>query len=100
MNLIPDLRLFSYKFTNDSGFAPNPFGGVMTLATCKPMIRKSKRIDDWIAGFTSGKLNGDPVGRERLIYLMQVTGKIAFEEYCNNTSYDIKKPVTDSTLNN
>ena len=31
-----DVRLFSYKMTNDSGFAPNPFGLTLTLATCKP----------------------------------------------------------------
>ena len=56
---IPNIRLFSYKLTNDSGFAPNPFGRVMTLATCKPKIRQSKIPGDWIAGFTSGHLNGD-----------------------------------------
>ena len=27
------MRLFSYKMTNDSGFAPNPFGHTLTLAT-------------------------------------------------------------------
>lgn len=29
------IRLFSYKQTDDTGFAPNPFHGVCTLATCK-----------------------------------------------------------------
>ena len=51
------IRLFSYKLTNDGGFAPNPFWGALTLATCKPQIRLSKRIGDWIAGFSSGTLN-------------------------------------------
>ena len=31
---------YSYIITRDYGFAPNPFGGVCTLATCKPKIRK------------------------------------------------------------
>ena len=35
------MEIFSYVITHDSGFAPNPFGGFLTLATCKPKIRKS-----------------------------------------------------------
>lgn len=95
-----DIRLFSYKLRNDSGFAPNPFGGVMTLATCKPKIRESKKPGDWIAGFTSVRFNGDAVGSERLIYLMQVTDKMLISEYWNNSEYEMKKPVSDSTRKN
>jgi hypothetical protein len=53
------MRLFAYKMTHDTGFAPNPFHGACTLATCKPQIRLHKRVGDWIAGFTSKRLNGD-----------------------------------------
>ena len=67
-----EIRLFSYKMTHDTGFAPNPFGGFMTLATCKPKIRECKKIGDWIAGFTSGQLNDEFVGKEKLVYLMQI----------------------------
>lgn len=37
------MRLFAYKMTHDTGFAPNPFWGYLTLATCKPKIREKKR---------------------------------------------------------
>ena len=50
-------RLFSFKITRDTGFAPNPFWGRLTLATCKPRIRASKRPSNWIAGFTSRSLS-------------------------------------------
>ena len=40
------MRLFSYKMTSDTGFAPNPFGRRVTLATCKPMIRQSTHEGD------------------------------------------------------
>ena len=43
------MRLFAYKMTHDTGFAPNPFWGCLTLATCKPKIRESKRPGDWVA---------------------------------------------------
>ena len=87
-----NIRLFSYKMTHDTGFAPNPFHGVLTLANCKPLMRKTKKIDDWIAGFTSKALNGDKVGKERLVYLMKVTDKITYEKYWNDSIYKSKKP--------
>lgn len=86
------MRLFSYKMTNDSGFAPNPFFGVLTLATCKPRIRNSKRIGDWLAGFTSKRLCNDGVGEERLIFLMQVTGKLPTSEYFAHPDFQQKIP--------
>ena len=33
--------LFSYVVATDSGFAPNPFFGLCTLACCKPAIRRA-----------------------------------------------------------
>jgi len=86
------MRLFSYKLTHDTGFAPNPFFGFLTLANCKPLIRRHKIIGDWIAGFTSDKLCGDNIGDERLIYLMHITNKITYYEYFNAQKYKIKIP--------
>lgn len=92
------IRLFCYKMTNDSGFAPNPFHGLLTLANCKPGIRRSKKIGDWIAGFTSKALNGDAVNDERLIYLMKVTTKIDYYEYWINSIYNSKIPKLESDI--
>jgi hypothetical protein len=88
------MSLVSYKMTNDSGFAPNPFHGYLTLATCKPGIRRSgnRRIGDWIAGFTSTSLCGDPVGGERLIYLMRVDEILPIEEYFRDHRFQVKIP--------
>jgi hypothetical protein len=86
------MRLFSYKLTNDSGFAPNPFFGNMSLATCKPRVRNSKGIGDWIAGFTSKTLCDDEVGEERLVFLMQVTDKIPTSEYFHHPNFQQKIP--------
>lgn len=35
-------RLYSYKMTDDSGFAPNPLSRILTLATCKASMGRSK----------------------------------------------------------
>ncbi len=85
-------KLFSYKLTHDTGFAPNPFWGFLTLANCKPFIRLSKREGDWIAGFTSEKLCGDVVGKERLVFLMEVTEKKPFADYFLSPRFKKKRP--------
>ena len=43
------MRLHSYVVARDYGFAPNPFLGVCTLATCKP-----KSAPPWELGFFDG----------------------------------------------
>jgi hypothetical protein len=90
--------LYSYKMTNDSGFAPNPFYGVLTLATCKPKIRLLRGVGDYIAGFTSKRLCGDEVGQERLIFLMKVTEKLTIEQYYNNSRFQCKIPSESSNF--
>lgn len=89
--------LYSYKMTDDTGFAPNPFFGFLTLATCKPQIRLKKNKGDYIVGFTSKELCGDPPGHERLVYIMKVTGKITFDEYWAGQRYAVKKYSRHST---
>ena len=46
-------KAMGYKMTHDTGFAPNPFHGALTLATCKPAVRLTRGRCDWVAGFTS-----------------------------------------------
>ena len=75
----PVLR--SYKMVSDRGFAPNPYEGFLTLATCKPGIRKCHAIGHWLAGFTSKKLNRDEVGKEKLVYLAEIDDKFPMWQY-------------------
>lgn len=86
------MRLFAYKMTHDTGFAPNPFWGFLTLATCKPWLRRSKRAGDWIAGFTSKQLCGDEPGDERLVFLMQVDERIALADYFRDRRFQPRIP--------
>ena len=90
--------LFAYKLTDDTGFAPNPFHGVLTLATCKPEIRASKKPGSFVGGFTSGDLCGDKVGQERLVFIMKITSKINYESYFIDPKFQCKKPSGDSRI--
>ena len=95
--LVNPVTLYSYKVAYDSGFAPNPFFGVLTLATCKPGMRRNCQPGHWVAGFTSGTLNGDPVGQERLVYLMKVDNRMTLGEYFEHPDFQCKKPNINST---
>ena len=82
--------MFVYVIARDFGFAPNPFFGSCTLATCKPGIRKSAKVGDWILG-VAGKQLGNAIHR-KCILLMQVSEKMSFQEYWEDERYELKKP--------
>jgi len=85
---------FSYVLKRDYGFAPNPFNGICTLATCKPQIRIKAQVDDWIIG-TSSTANKKV---SRIIFIMKVNEKISFNEYWEDLRFQIKKPVKNGSL--
>ncbi|SEP08714.1 hypothetical protein SAMN05192574_12160 [Mucilaginibacter gossypiicola] len=87
------VNVFIYVVDRDLGFAPNPFHGYCTLATCKPRIRNSAKINDWIIGVGGSRLKA----AGRCIFAMKVTNKITFNEYWNNDEYKDKKPVRNGS---
>ena len=72
--------LFSYCLPYDLGSAPNPFWGRCTLAICKPCIRQTAKIGDWVVGTGSATspLRNNAIS---VVYAMQVTEKLSMEEY-------------------
>lgn len=83
-------RIHSYVVRYDSGFAPNPFYGYCTLATCKPGIRRSASIGDWVVGSGS---DAKTIRRgEHLVYAMRVTEVMTFDEYDADPRFAPKKP--------
>ena len=89
------MKLYSYIITRDFGFAPNPYFGYCTLATCKPRIRRYAEIGDWIAGFGSVQT---PYSH-KLVYMMRVDSTMTFDEYWNSPTFQIKKPVFNRSGN-
>ncbi|MBE5934278.1 MAG: hypothetical protein E7262_00615 [Lachnospiraceae bacterium] len=83
--------IYCYKIIRDYGFAPNPFFNVCTLATCKPQIRKSAKIGDWVAGF-GGLKTSVP---NKLVYLMRVDNIKTFDEYWHDAEFLCKIPRFD-----
>lgn len=82
------MRLYSYVVARDFGFAPNPFYNTCTLATCKPIIRRTARIGDWVLG--TGTAAEKKAGY--LVYIMRVSEIMTFDEYWQSERFQKKKP--------
>lgn len=85
-------RGYSYIIKRDFGFAPNPFQGILTLATCKPGIRKHAQVGDYLIG-NSPKINGN-----KLIFIAKVSEKTTFDEYWNDPKFQNKKAVMNGSF--
>lgn len=84
------VRIHSYVVRYDSGFAPNPFYGYCTLATCKPAIRRGAELDDWVIGSASDDRSIKRGGH--LVYAMKVTEVVTFDAYSSDPRFQAKKP--------
>ncbi len=72
------MKLYTYIVARDYGFAPNPFHGFCTLATCKPRIRSVAAVGEWVVGTGAATKYNYP---GRLIYTMQVSELMDFDGY-------------------
>jgi hypothetical protein len=89
------MSLFTYIVARDYGFAPNPFHGCCTLATCKPDVRAKASVGDWVVG-TGAKGNYNLAGY--LIYAMKVDEVMGFDSYWNDIRFLYKRPVMNGSL--
>lgn len=89
------MKLFSYVVARDYGFAPNPFYGYCTLATCKPRIRALAEKGDWVIG-TGAKTKYNLSGK--LIFAMQVEETMNFDDYWKDQRFFSKRPILNGSL--
>jgi hypothetical protein len=78
-------KIYSYILKCDSGAAPNPFWGICTLTICKPAIRRTAKICDWIIGTGSKRVKLED-GKyhdfsSHLVYAMKISNKLTLTEY-------------------
>lgn len=86
-------KVYIYVVARDFGFAPNPFHGVCTLATCKPGIRSTAVGGDWIIGMASAKLKLPG----HCVFAMKVTQTSSFDDYWSDPAFSDKKPIRNGT---
>lgn len=88
------MRLYSYVVARDFGFAPNPFYGFCTLATCKPDIRQTAQVGDWVIG-TGSRSKGR---QGHLVFAMRVLEATTFDEYWADPRFVWKRPSLHGSL--
>jgi hypothetical protein len=76
-----NMNIYVYKMVADNGGAPCVSDGLLTLAICKPMIRKMAEVNSLVFGF-GGKEYG-----EKLIYVAKVTEKLRDGDYYRQPKY-------------
>jgi hypothetical protein len=70
-------KIYFYKLTVDGGGAPCVHNSLISLAICKPMIRRTAEAGDLLFGFAASSLHRD----NRLIYIAKVTETSDSGEY-------------------
>lgn len=70
-------NIFFYKLTADTGAAPCVEHGLLSLAICKPKIRRRAKCGDLIFGFAANSLNRD----NRLIYIAAIGENLSDGSY-------------------
>lgn len=88
------MRLYSYVVARDYGFAPNPFYGYCTLATCMPVIRRTAQVGDWVVG--TGSVTKGLDGR--LVFAMRVDETMTYNEYWADDRFARKRPNLSGSL--
>lgn len=81
-------QVYIYVVARDFGFAPNPFHGTCSLATCKADLRRVAQVGDWVIGMGGGRLKATG----RCIFAMKVTETATYEEYWEDPNYRAKRP--------
>ncbi|ANF83712.1 hypothetical protein A7J50_0261 [Pseudomonas antarctica] len=79
------MKIFSYVVARDFGFAPNPFHGFCTLATCKPLIRNAAELGDIIVGTAAAPRSNE------IVFFMEVNEILTFDDYWNDVRFAVKK---------
>jgi hypothetical protein len=90
------MKIYSYIVKYVTGLAPNPFFGKLTLNVCKPVIRRTANVGDWIIGTGSRNVktksgNKDYAGK--LVYAMKITAKMTMKEYDTYCQEELNKKI-------
>jgi len=84
------VRVHTYVIATDAGSAPNYDRPFVTLAVCKPRIRRKAEIGELVLAFAGKQVNSTEP--HSVVWAGVVTEKISFAEYWNDRRFASKKP--------
>ena len=87
------MTVWRYVIVNDDGSAPN-YERPVTLAICKPAIRRNAREGDIILAFKGRRLcaRGERWNHNELVWGGVISAKLRFSDYWNDKRFQKKKP--------
>lgn len=91
--MIEGPRIFRYVVRQDRGGSPDPFHGWCSLAVCKPQIRRSARVGDWILGLRSRH-------NDQVIYAMRLDEVMSLGDYWADSRFIAKRSGGDGPPDN
>lgn len=78
-------KLYTYRIVTDAGTAPHVGDGILTLTLCKPGIRKSAKVGDYVLALVAlqhEKITGKGEDRYyKAAYLFQISEVVPMSEY-------------------
>lgn len=83
--MVGEARIFRYVVRVDRGGSPNPSHGWCSLAVCKPMIRRTARVGDWIIGLRSR-------ANDQVVFAMAVDEVLPLADYWRDARFRAKRP--------
>jgi hypothetical protein len=84
------MRVHTYVIATDAGSAPNYDPPAVTLAVCKPRIRKKAKVGELVLAFAGAKVN--PTSRHSVVWTGIVSEILTFSEYWGDRRFASKKP--------
>lgn len=85
-----NLRVHTYVIATDAGSAPNYDPPAVTLAVCKPRIRKKAKVGDIVLAFAGSAVN--PTSSHSVVWAGIVSEVLTIAEYWNDARFTSKKP--------
>ncbi len=84
------MRVHTYVIATDAGSAPNYDPPAVTLAVCKPRIRKKANVGELVLAFAGSAVN--PISGHSVVWAGIVSEVLTFTEYWNDRRFASKKP--------
>lgn len=84
------MRVHTYVIATDLGSAPNYDPPAVTLAVCKPRIRKKAKVGELVLAFAGAKVN--PASRHSVVWAGIVSEILTFTEYWGDRRFASKRP--------
>lgn len=84
------MRVHTYVIATDAGSAPNYDSPFVTLAVCKPRIRRKAHVGDLVMAFAGKQVN--PIEPHSVVWTGIVAEKMSFADYWSDRRFTGKKP--------